>query len=137
MKTTSELTHVRSLLLSYYQQWQTLTEAEGDAIRFGNWTQVEHLQATKQQLQKFIVTATAALRAEAEASGANLSEIEEEFCSLVNQLIQLETRNRDEIAACRRQGDADLSLVQSSRQHLRQIQRAYAPERGAVWQSYS
>ena len=137
MKTTPELAQARDSLLSYYRQWQTFTEAEGEAIRSSDWKQVEHLQAAKQKLQKFIVTAAQTLRGEAESSGVNLTAIEKEFCDLVSQLIQLETRNREEIEVRRRQAQADLALVESSRQHLRQIQRAYAPGRDAVWQSYS
>jgi hypothetical protein len=132
-----ELERARHSLLSYYQQWQTLTETEGNAIRSGDWTQVEQLQVTKRQLQKFIVAATRALRAEAESSGTSLSGIEREFCGLVDQLIHLETRNCEEIATRRRQADADLALVEASRHHLRQVQRAYAPGREAIWQSYS
>lgn len=137
MTATPELARARNSLLSHYQQWQTLTEAEGAAITCGNWTEVGRLQTIKQQLQKFIVAAAATLRAEAESSGVRLSGIEREFCSLVAHLVRLETRNGEEIAARRRQADADLALVESSRQHLRQVQRAYAPGREAIWQSYS
>lgn len=137
MTATPELTRARSLLLSYYQQWQTLTDAEGDAIRSGDWTKVERLQITKQQLQKFIVAATGTLRAEAESSGVNLSGIEREFYSLIGHLVRLETQNREEIATRRQQADADLALLKSCRHNLHQIQRAYAPGRDAIWQSYS
>jgi hypothetical protein len=134
---TPELARARNSLLSHYQQWQTLTEAEGAAIISGNWPEVGRLQSLKQQLQKFIVAAAGTLRAEAESSGVSLSGIENEFCSLVAHLVHLETRNREEITARRRQADADLALVESSRHHLRQVQRAYAPGREAIWQSYS
>jgi hypothetical protein len=134
---TPKLAHARSALLSHYQQWQTLTESEGAAIISGNWPEVKRLQGIKQQLQKFIVAAAGTLRAEAESSGASLSGIENEFCSLVAHLVRLETRNGEEVTARRRQADADLALVESSRHHLRQVQRAYAPGREAIWQSYS
>ncbi len=137
MKKISRLAQARDSLLGYYRQWQTLTDAEGAAIRSGDWVQVEHLQATKKQLQKFILAAAAALRAEADAAGVSLSVMEREFCTLVSQLIQLEVRNREEIAARRHQAEADLAVIESSRQHLRQIQRAYASGRDTVWQCYS
>ena len=137
MKSTSLVAQARETLLSYYRQWQSLTETEHDAIRSGNWTQVQMLQAGKQELQKFIRVAAATLRAEAEASGVNLSAIEKEFCKVVERLIELETRNHEEITARLQEAESDLALVEASRHQLRQVHRAYSPGHDAVWQSYS
>jgi hypothetical protein len=134
---TPELARARDSLLRYYQQWQTLTEAESDAIRSGNWLQVQRLQASKQQLQECIGAATETLRAEAESSGADRSEIENEFHGMVDHLIHLESRNREAVATRWQQTKADLAELESSRHNLRQVQRAYSPARAAVWQSYS
>ena len=50
-------------LAALYQQWQLLTEAEGQAIGAQDWLAVEQRQAAKQQLQGRILLATEAVRA--------------------------------------------------------------------------
>lgn len=137
MTAAPELADARRLLLGYYQLWQTHSEAESAAIDAGNWPEVARLQADKQQLQQAIVTATETLRAAAQAAGVASARLENEFHQLVNHLIHLESRNRDQIVVKRKLAQESWTQLQVASQNLRQIQRAYATARGANWQSYS
>ncbi len=137
MTASPRLADARRLLLGYYQQWQTFSEAEGEAIGSGDWPEVARWQAAKQQLQQSIVNATETLRAEAEAAGVAGAQIENEFHNLVDHLIQLESHNRDAIVVKRQRAQEAWTQLQLASQNLRLIQRAYATARGATWQSYS
>ena len=137
MTAAPELAEARRLLLSYYQQWESLSEAEGQAIDAGDWAEVARVQAAKQQLQQGIVSATEVVRASAQAAGVAGARLENEFHQLVDHLIHLESRNRDQIIAKRKRAQEAWAELQLASQNLRQIQRAYATPRGARWQSYS
>jgi len=132
-----ELADARRLLLACYRQWQTLSEAEAGAIDAGRWPDVERAQSAKQDLQQSIVSATETLRAAAQAAGVPAARLENDFHDLVDHLIQLETRNHDQIVLKRKLAQEAWAQLQVASQNLRQIQRAYDVPRPACWQSYS
>jgi hypothetical protein len=127
----SESTRIRSALQGYCAQWRTLTAAEGDAIRDGHWPQVQQLQESKRQLQEFII---AAIR---ELSPAERDQIQAEFRPLVEELICLEGRNREQLAAQRQRLELQRQQLETSGLNLRQLRAAYSTPPAPVWHSYS
>jgi DNA anti-recombination protein RmuC len=124
-------------LRAYYERWRSLTEAEGDAIRSGLWQQVDQLQETKRQLQQLILGATRELRAECARCGVDPTAVEQQLRSLVEQLVQLESRNGQSLAEQLHQTRTQLQQLDAVGHNLNQIRRAYSPTREANWESFS
>jgi hypothetical protein len=137
MATSPELRGIREELLALYQQWQTLTAAEGEAIRAWDWANVEHFQALKQELQQTIATAAAQLRDECIRHGVDTAAITEEFQDIIGNLLQQEAANRDTLVEQRRQTQAELQVLDVSCRNLLQLRKTYAPNSDDGWQSYS
>src|SRR5271156_2209130 len=94
MNEPSEIARLRAVLRGYCEQWRQLTEAEGTALATGQWTQVELLQKTKRQLQSFIDSTRFDLRAVCRACGNAAQGIEQEFRSLIEELLASEVSNK-------------------------------------------
>src|SRR5271170_7434278 len=107
MSGSSDVARLRASLRARYEQWRQLTEAEGIAIAVGKWTQVELLQKTKRQLQSFIDDTRRNLSAACRAYGGIAQEIEQEFCSLVAELLASEARNKQTLVERRIQVTAE------------------------------
>jgi hypothetical protein len=122
---------LRAALRARYEQWRQLTEAEGTAISEGKWTQVELLQKTKKQLQSFIDDARRDLRAACRTYGGIAQEIEQEFRSLIGELLVSEARNNQTLVERRIQVSAEEQRLQQAIQNLHQIRGAYALPRPA------
>ncbi|MGD1019096.1 MAG: hypothetical protein ABSA12_07225 [Verrucomicrobiia bacterium] len=137
MTEPAEIARLRDTLRAYYERWRQLTEAEGSAISAGQWTQVESLQVAKQQLRSFIDGARHDLRAACQACGMATRGIEQEFRSLIFQLLDLEHANAEVLAAKRDRASQEKEEVGHVIQKLRELRRAYAPTRPSVWETYS
>jgi hypothetical protein len=122
-------------LLRLFEQWRLLTEAEGEAIRISAWWKVGECQDAKCHLQNEIVLANDRLQNES-PRGA-WTKHENEVREAVGKLILLESRNGEWLAEQRRLADAQSHQLQQSERNLRQIHKAYAPQRSVSWQSYS
>jgi hypothetical protein len=133
----SELARLRAALRACYEQWRQLTEAEGIAVSGGQWTQVELLQKTKQQLQFSIDGTWRDLRAACRACGQTAQGIEQEFRSLILQLLDLEHANSEILATKRNRASQEKEEVDHVIQKLRQLRRAYVPTRPSLWETYS
>ncbi len=127
----------RNNLMSLYQEWRTLTEAEGEAIRSATWPQVYRCQAAKSQLQARILAAHERFQAELAANGLDAREHEAQYRKTIAELILLEQRNGEFLEAQREQAQAKLRELSRTRQNLRQVQRAYAGAQQPAWNSYS
>ncbi len=136
MNRSSDVARLWVSLRARYEQWRQLTEAEGIAISAGKWTQVELLQKTKRQLQSFIDDARRDLRAAGRAYGGIAQEIEQEFRSLVGELLASEARNKQALVERRIQVAAEEQRLQQAIQNLHQLRGAYALPRPAHWESY-
>jgi hypothetical protein len=136
MNGSSDVARLRASLRARYEQWRQLTEAEETAISAGKWTQVELLQKTKRQLQSFIDDARRDLRAACQTYGGIAQEIEQEFRSLVEELLASEARNKQALVQRRTQVTAEEQRLQQAIQNLHQIRGAYALPRPAHWESY-
>src|SRR5437867_1293337 len=88
-------------LAAYYEEWRSLTEAEGQAIPQAAWDQLDHAQSVKVKLQALIQQSTEKLKREMPAPFAQREAIEDQFKVIVEELIQLEQRNSRLLAAQR------------------------------------
>lgn len=112
-----------------YQEWRRLAEAEGEAIRAGNWMLVFDCQNALRQLQPRIVRQTEAAHREWNALGLDAGPMEGELDEIIHALIELENRNHSLISAHRCRAQEELAKLEQASLTLRLIQRSYAPAR--------
>jgi|GEM_PF-2933806 len=127
----------RSAVALYLEQWRVLTVAEGDAIQQDRWTELERLQATKQQLQVFLNGAVEEMRCEARLAGQDPDAVVQEFHGQVIGLVEQESANGRRLTLARQQTQAAQQELESATQQLRQVRHAYVRPADIQWQSYS
>jgi hypothetical protein len=127
----------RNELMALYQEWRTLSEAEGEAIQSAIWPQVNRCQSAKSQLQTRILAAHELFQAELAAHGLDAREHEAQYRKTIAELILLEQRNGEFLDAQRQRAAAQIRELGRTRQNLRHVHRAYAGPREAAWNSYS
>ena len=110
-----------------YQEWRRLAEAEGEAIRAGNWMLVFDCQNALHQLQPRIIRQTEAARREWTALGLDPEAMEGEVDTLIHELIELESRNNSLIDTRRWLAQEELAKLEQASLTLRRIQRCYVP----------
>ena len=110
-----------------YQEWRRLAEAEGEAIRAGNWMLVFDCQNALRQLQPRIVRQTEAARREWAALRLAPQAMEYEVDTMIHSLIELESRNHSLINARRCLAQEELAKLEQASLTLRRIQRSYVP----------
>ena len=110
-----------------YQEWRRLAEAEGEAIRTGNWMLVFDCQNALRQLQPRIIRQTEAARREWAALGLDPGAMECEMDSMIHALIELENRNNSLINTRRYLAQEELAKLEQASLTLRRIQRSYVP----------
>ena len=120
-----------------YREWRRLAEAEGEAIRAGNWMLVFDCQNALRQLQPRIVRQTDAARHEWAALGLDDDVMEDDLNNLIHSLIEIERRNNSLITARRCLAQEELAKLEQASLTLRRIQRSYAPPGSAAWVSFS
>lgn len=120
-----------------YREWRRLAEAEGEAIRAGNWMLVFDCQNALRQLQPRIVRQTDAARREWAALGLDAEAKEDDLHAIINCLIQLQSRNGSLINARRCLAQEELAKLEQASLTLRRIQRSYVPAGSAGWNSLS
>ena len=123
-------------LLELYQEWRAWTEAEGEAIRAAAWPQVAKCQGAKKDLQRRILTTTEQAQVEAQVSDGERRGIDPQVRRIVDELILLELRNSELVDEQRHRAEERLRDLDQRERNLRQLQRAYAPSRAGLWQSY-
>jgi hypothetical protein len=118
-------------------EWRRLTDLEKEAILSDNWHGVLEPQSRKAQLQAEIHRMLASAGGTPFTQEHVAGDLEGRFNSAVSELMALEKRNGDLLAAKhkRRQAEAEsLALTQLS---LQGVRRAYGSSRGPHWESYS
>ncbi len=115
-------------LSALYAQWRSLTEDEGDAIKSGDWAQVEHYQSAKSRLQPRIIEVSQRLE---------VAVHEVQFRPIVEELMTLERRNSTLLRETRRSANQQKQDLDKSSRNLRQLHKSYVPPVRAHWQSYS
>ena len=114
-------------LQNIYREWQRLAEAEGEAIRTGNWPAVADCQHAMEQLQSRITACGDRVRA---ANDTTLR-------ATVNELIEMERRNNVLLDLARHSARMQLDKLSEAGRILRRVQRSYAPKPDAAWTSFS
>jgi hypothetical protein len=109
-----------------YKEWRRLAEAEGEAIRAGNWMLVFDCQNALRQLQPRIIRQTEAARREWAVLGLDAEAMEHEMETMIHSLIELESRNNSLINARRCLAQEELAKLEQASLTLRRIQRSYA-----------
>jgi len=120
-----------------YREWRRLAEAEGEAIRAGNWMLVFDCQNSLRQLQPRIIRQTEAARREWAEPGLDVEAMEFELDEIVHSLIELESRNGSLINARRWLAQEELAKLEQASLTLRRLQRSYIPAATAAWNSFS
>ncbi|MGO8764249.1 MAG: hypothetical protein ACLQSR_03825 [Limisphaerales bacterium] len=120
-----------------YREWRRLAEAEGEAIRAGNWMLVFDCQNALRQLQPRIIRQTEAARHEWATLGLDAETMEDDLNGIIHSLIQLERHNNSLIHARRAMGQEELAKLEMASLILRRIQRSYAPVSSTGWSSVS
>lgn len=127
----------RDQLVALYQEWSRLTVEEGGAIAAGAWLQVDEYQSSKQKLQAPIIEVSQRLEEEWRISQGQRMQDEPFFRQMVEELLQLETRNSELIAGHRREAEEQARNLNKATRSLQQIQRLYSGPRDPSWNSYS
>ena len=117
-----------------YGEWRRLAEAEGEAIRAGNWMLVFDCQNALRQLQPRILRQTEAARREWNRPDLDVAAKESDLNSVIHSLIELEGRNHSLIEARRLRAEEELARLEQASLTLRRIQRRYAPAAATAWQ---
>lgn len=118
-------------------EWRQLTDLEGEAIRSDNWQGLAKHQTWKTQLQAEIQSALAFVRAAPSAQEHTSRIADGQFDSVVGELVALESRNRDLIAAKRTRRQAESEGLSRTLHDLHGVKRAYGSGRSLHWQCYS
>jgi hypothetical protein len=120
-----------------YREWRRLAEAEGEAIRAGNWMLVFDCQNALRQLQPRIVRQTEAARREWAVLGLDAEAMENDLHAVIHSLIAIEGRNNSLINARQSLAQEELAKLEQASLTLRRIQRSYVPAGPTVWNSFS
>ena len=115
-------------LTALYEQWRSLTTAEGHAIQAADWDQVAQCQTAKSRLQPRIVEVSQRLE---------VAVHEAQFRPVVEQLMEMERANHAQLQAQRHSAELQKRQLDQSSRHLRQLHQSYVPASRAHWQSYS
>lgn len=123
-------------LAQAYKEWRRLAEAEGKAIRAGDWRFVADCQNALSQLQPII---DGLVRQAGQGSSRTESGTASPQASraTVLELIELQRRNLASLEERRRRLSAHIEELSRTSRNLRSIQRSYASAARAGWTSYS
>jgi hypothetical protein len=124
-------------LLELFQEWRTLTEAEGQAIRSAIWPEVNRCQDAKFHLQSRLMLVHESLQAERRAQGLDPETYDPPYRQVVTELIRLEQRNGEWLADQYQQAECQNQDLARTSRNLRQVHRAYASGAPTHWHSYS
>ena len=124
-------------LLDTYQEWRQWTQAEGEAIRIGNWNRVQECQGSKVRLQPRIIRLAGPAQKEWGQLGLDVAEKEQEVRAAVDECIRLETLNGDLLAKQREAAVAKQTELDQTSRNLKLIHRSYVPAQSAAWTSFS
>ena len=119
-----------------YEEWRTLTVAEAEAIRVGDWQVLETTHDAKLQLQLRIRAEPrlASLRPE-HTSSPGLDETIRQ--GVLAELMQMEQANSQTLAGRLVETQREQATLEGSLQRLRKLRNSYAPGQTSIWQSYS
>ena len=122
----------RDPVIELLQEWRRHTLAETEAIRLRNWANVQACQDAKAELQEL-------LSQNSNWPGGNPSAAApgEPLRKFVEEIIALESRNRDLLASQKAVLEAQRTELHDRSRNLQRVRHSYAPAAGSRWQSYS
>lgn len=115
-----------------YSEWRRLAEAEGKAIRLGDWRFVADCHQAVSRLRPVIDRLTQQTRQG--LSDANRMVFPR---GTVLELIELQRRNLASLLQRRQKLSAQMEELSRAGRNLRDIQRSYSPPPPPAWNSYS
>lgn len=117
-------------LLDLFRLWREFSEAEGVAIRVGDWARVESCQNAKLKLQEQMTEASAELKPVVFVEDVQLRRS-------VEELIALERENDRALAEQRAALETRGAELAQTTRNVRLLQQSYRSPRAAAWHSYS
>lgn len=118
-------------------EWRRLAEAEGRAIRAGNWPFVAECQDALARLREAIDKLVGNSAGNGRSPAPHSFTEKPSQRSAVLDLIELQQRNLAALQQRRRKLSDHVQQLNRSSRNLRGIQRTYAPASPAGWSSYS
>src|SRR5258708_2728306 len=110
-----------------YSEWRRLAEAEGKAIREGNWGFVVECQQALSQLRLIIDRLTDQVRQKLRNQGSDTPAPKASRRAVVLQLIELQRRNLASLHQRRERLSIHVEQLSRAGRNLREVQRSYAP----------
>lgn len=124
-------------LLEAYREWRRLAEAEGEAIRTGNWGLCAACQKALQHLRERISSLMPSVREEWSQSGCDRAARQQSLDATLRELIHLQQRNKTLLQAVREATREKLNQLGEARVRLKLLRRSYAMKAGGAWSSFS
>jgi hypothetical protein len=120
-----------------YSEWRRLAEAEGKAIRAGDWAFVADCQKALRQLQPVIDRLSNHNQKMASRPDSDILARRVTSRATVLELIELQRQNLAALQQRRLRLSAHVEQLSLTSRNLRGIQRSYTSPRPAAWDSYS
>lgn len=124
-------------LMGILAEWRRLTEREAQAILTDDWENVAAQQQQKLQLHEAIARALESAHGGRTASPLAGGGNDLKLNAVVTELVALETRNRDTLAAKRQSRQAEFEHLNETARNLHSVRRTYGGIRSHRWHSYS
>jgi ketosteroid isomerase-like protein len=119
------------------REWRRLAEAEGEAIRTGNWGLCAACQKALQNLRERMTALLPGVRAEWAQPGGDHAARQQQFDDTLRQLIQLQRRNHTLVQAVRAATHAKIQQLNQARIKLKQLRRSYGFTCGPALNAFS
>jgi hypothetical protein len=107
------------------REWRRLAEAEGEAIRTGNWGLCAACQKSLQHLRERMSALMPAVRAVWRQAGDDRATRMQTFDDTLRELIKLEHRNHTLVQAVRAATHTKLQQLNQAKIKLKQLRQAY------------
>jgi hypothetical protein len=120
-----------------YSEWRRLAEAEGKAIRAGDWGFVADCQKALRNLQSVIDRLSNSNREESPLKESSISVRRLPSRASVLELIELQRQNLATLQQRRERLSAHVEQLSRTVRNLRGLQRSYASPPPAAWNSFS
>jgi hypothetical protein len=120
-----------------YAEWRRLADAEGQAIRSGNWTLVAECQDALAALRSRIDRITHSVAAWRSNPTGSSPQAGSDLRGSVLELIELQRRNLSSLEERRRRLSQHVENLTSAGRKLRSIQRSYSSPATGGFSSYS
>ena len=118
-------------------EWRRLTDAEGQAIRAGNWMLVAECQNALAKLRSRIDRLSPSDTPATPQSGTKPLRLSPDLRGSILELIELQRQNLASLQERRRRLSEHVENLTSAGRNLRSIQRSYSTRAAGSFSSYS